>query len=122
MSTRLEHLNSTLISGGGKEGRGTSLCEKYVERKRIKHVLSRKNNPQTNGKLERWFQEYIKHRERFETPEEFRNWYNKRIHGALNLEIGETSEEAFIKAKTRISVWNVLEEDGGLIKMETHID
>ncbi len=67
-----------------------------MERKRIKHVPSRKKNPQINGKLERWFQEYIKHRKRFETPEEFKNRYNKRIHGALNLEIKETPE-AFIR-------------------------
>ena len=81
----------------GKKGKGKSQFEKYLERKRINHILSRKGNPQTNGKLERWFQEYIKHRKRFETSEEFRNWYNRRIHGALNLEIGETPEEAFIR-------------------------
>ncbi len=39
----------------GKKGKGKSQFEKYLERKRIKHIPSRKGNPQTNGKLERWF-------------------------------------------------------------------
>jgi hypothetical protein len=28
-------------------------------------------------------------------------WYNNRIHGALNLEIGETPQEAFIRKLRR---------------------
>ncbi len=47
--------------------------------------------------MERWFQEYIKHRHRFSTAEEFKDWYNDRIHGSLMLEWGETPNEAFIR-------------------------
>ncbi|MGC1120762.1 MAG: DDE-type integrase/transposase/recombinase [Candidatus Methanofastidiosia archaeon] len=79
-----------------KKGKGTQF-QKYLERIGIKHIPSRRNNPQTNGKLERWGREYKRHRDKFETAEEFAIWYNNRIHGALNLEIGETPQEAFMR-------------------------
>ncbi|MBU7017467.1 MAG: hypothetical protein HXS44_08160 [Theionarchaea archaeon] len=69
---------------------------KYLEKKGIEH-MHQKKNLQTAGKLDRWFREYKRHRKRFKSPEEFRNWYNRRIHGSLNLEIGETPQEAFIR-------------------------
>jgi transposase InsO family protein len=81
----------------GKKGKGESQFEKYIEGKEIKHIPSRRNNPQTNGKLERWGREFKKHRDKFETAEAFKTWYNNRIHGALDLEIGETPQEAFIR-------------------------
>jgi putative transposase len=81
----------------GKKGKGKSQFQKYLEKKRIKHIPSRRNNPQTNGKLERWGREYKRHRNKFETAETFATWYNNRIHGALDLETGETPQEAFIR-------------------------
>jgi putative transposase len=42
--------------------------------------LARINHPQTNGKLERWFCEYQKHRLAFSSFEEFKEWYNNRSH------------------------------------------
>jgi len=82
---------------GEKKKKGISQFEQYLEDHGIKHVPSRRNNPQTNGKIERWFQEYIKHRHRFETVQEFVRWYNNRIHGSLRLDWGETPDEAFIR-------------------------
>lgn len=84
-------------NAGEKKKKGLSLYERQLMDKGIKHIVSRKNNPQTNGKIERWWQEYIKHRHRFNTAEEFMDWYNNRIHGKLRLEWGETPEEAFIR-------------------------
>ncbi len=84
-------------SAGKKKKKGTSKFERYLMEQGIKHIVSKKNNPQTNGKIERWFQEYIKHRHRFETAQEFADWYNNRIHGALKLEWGETPNEAFVR-------------------------
>ncbi|MFQ6088064.1 MAG: DDE-type integrase/transposase/recombinase, partial [Candidatus Methanofastidiosia archaeon] len=81
----------------GRRGKGKSRFQRYLERWEIKHIPSRRNNPQTNGKLERWFREYKRHRNKFESSKEFSRWYNRRIHGALDLEIGETPEEAFIR-------------------------
>ena len=76
----------------------------YLNLVGIKHIPSRRNNPQTNGKLERWFQEYKRHRHKFKSAEEFRVWYNNRIHGALNYRRGETPAKAFIK-KMRPTIW-----------------
>ena len=69
----------------------------YLDSRDIKHIPSRRNNPQTNGKIERWFQEYGKHRSRFGSAEEFMDWYNNRLHGALRLEWGERPCEAFVR-------------------------
>ena len=85
----------------GKKGKGKSQFQKYLEKKRIKHIPSRRNNPQTNGKIERWGREYKQHRDQFDTAEAFADWYNNRIHGALNLEIGETPQEAFFRKLRR---------------------
>lgn len=69
-----------------KEGRKKSKRHdflSYLDSQAIKHIPSRVKNPQTNGKLERWFQEYEKHRPRFESLEAFVAWYNNRIQGEL---------------------------------------
>jgi len=50
---------------------GTSAFEHYLEREGIRHVPSRKGNPQTNGKLERLWLEYDRHRWRFDSLEAF---------------------------------------------------
>ena len=71
--------------------------QKYLKSRGIRHIPSRRNNPQTNGKFERWIQEFKRHRHRFESSKDFMEWYNSRIHGALDLEIGETPDEAFIR-------------------------
>lgn len=63
----------------------------------IKFIPSRAHHPQTNGKNERWFQEYDKHRKRFKTAKQFMNWYNNRIHGGLNRRQPDTPNEAFMR-------------------------
>ena len=65
-----------------------------TEENGIRFIPSRKNNPQTNGKVERFWLEYDRHRWRFKDIHEFISWYNNRIHGALWIEIGETPEDA----------------------------
>jgi putative transposase len=76
---------------------GTSAFELYLEREGIGHVPSRKGNPQTNGKLERLWLEYDRHRWRFDSLEAFLTGYNNRIHGALDYREGETPEAAFLR-------------------------
>jgi putative transposase len=44
---------------------GPSLFELHLQARGIQHVVSRRNNPQTNGKLERVWLEYDRHRDRF---------------------------------------------------------
>jgi putative transposase len=58
---------------------------------------SRRNHPQTNGKMEKWFDTLKKRKKRHpeETLQEFIKWYNEeRIHHALNY---ETPEEIYRK-------------------------
>jgi putative transposase len=84
-------------SGGEKKRQGVSRFEEYLNARSINHIPSKRNNPQTNGKIERWFQEYRRHRWRFDGAYAFAEWYNNRIHGALDLECGETPNEAFVR-------------------------
>ena len=58
----------------------------FLEQEGIKHLLCRVKHPQTNGKVERWFQEYKKHRSHFKTFKEFIDWYNHRPHGSLDFD------------------------------------
>lgn len=68
---------------------------KFLENNSIKMIFSRVKNPQTNGKLERLWYEYDKHRWRFNTLQEWIDWYNNRLHGALQLQHAETPKQAF---------------------------
>jgi putative transposase len=91
---------------------GTSACEQYPESEGIRHVPSRKGNPQTNGKVERLWREYDRHRWRFDSLEAFLTWYNNRIHGALDYRAGETPEVAFLrKAPPEAILGLFLQED-----------
>lgn len=65
---------------------------RFLETQGIKHIPSRIKNPQTNGKLERWHQEYEKHRPSFSSLSAFIEWCNNRIHGELR----NTPNKAFL--------------------------
>jgi putative transposase len=84
-------------SGGEKKKEGVSRFKLYLNAQGVKHIPSKRNNPQTNGKIERWFQEYRRHRWRFDSAYAFSEWYNNRVQGALDLEYFETPNEAFIR-------------------------
>jgi len=76
--------------------RALSEFEYLLRDEGIKHILSRRNHPQTNGKEERWFRTYGENRKRFNTFEEFIAWYNDRIHLGLNKKEGVTPNEAIM--------------------------
>lgn len=78
-----------------KDGKAEHGFEKFLEEHGVKHILCRYKHPQTNGKVEKWFDLYRVHRKRFPTFEEFVEWYNNRPHGSLNLRRAETPEQAF---------------------------
>ena len=71
--------------------------QRFLAEHGIRHVVSRVQNPQTNGKLERLWYEYDRHRWRFATLTQFIEWYNGEIHDALWLEMFETPKEAFVR-------------------------
>ncbi len=58
-------------------------------------MVSRLQNPQTNGKLERLWYENDRHRWRLATLRELINWYDGEIHDTLWLEIFEPPKAAF---------------------------
>ena len=72
---------------------GLGRFQQFLEEEGIRHVVSRVNNPQTNGKAERLWLEYDKLRWRFESLAAWIAWKNDEVHGALwDL---ETPQEAF---------------------------
>ena len=76
--------------------RGMAEFEKFLEKEGIKHIPSRRNHPQTNGKEERWFRTYNENRLKFNSFEEFIEWYNNKIHLGLNRKEGVTPNEAVL--------------------------
>lgn len=89
----------------------THKFQQYLVQQGIGFIPSGVNHPQTNGKIEKWFHCYEKHRNRFNTLEEFVQWYNdKRVHMSLNMRRAETPSKAFIR-KLSPEVWfNVWEK------------
>jgi len=69
--------------------------ELFLEKNNIKHIPSRRNHPQTNGKEERWFRTYEEKRMQFKTFKEFIDWYNaNKLHLGLSRKVGITPNEA----------------------------
>jgi len=81
--------------------------ENYLKQKGIKHIPSRRNHPQTNGKNERWFKTYEENRAKFKTIKEFVEWYNDRIHLGLSRTEGITPNEAIWHRLRKSSVLGV---------------
>jgi putative transposase len=76
--------------------REDSIFERYCLSKGIVHIRTRPKHPQSNGKVEKWFDTYERHRDSFRTKEEFLHWYNHiRPHTALRWDILETPWQAF---------------------------
>ena len=64
----------------------------------IKQILCRIKHPQSNGKVEKFFDLYQNKRSLFKTKKEFIVWYNEiRPHRSLNFEVLETPQQAFIR-------------------------
>jgi putative transposase len=75
---------------------GDSRFNAFLDANGIKQILCRIKHPQTNGKIEKWFDLYDNHRHSFSNQEEFLHWYNeKRPHRSLNFEVLETPQQAF---------------------------
>ena len=70
--------------------------ERFLHNNDIEHALCKVGRPQSNGKIERFFQTYEKHRWRVGTLDEFLTFYNEeRPHMSLDWDNLETPAEDF---------------------------
>ena len=77
---------------------GDSRFAEFLDDNRIQQILCRIKHPQSNGKVEKFFDLYQNKRGLFKTKEEFIVWYNEiRPHRSLNFEVLETPQQAFIR-------------------------
>ena len=75
-----------------------STFKKYLKTEGIKQILCRIKHPQSNGKVEKWFDLYKNHRHAFDDDQTFIKWYNEiRPHRSLRFEELETPHLAFIR-------------------------
>ena len=77
---------------------GDSKFKEFLDDNGVQQILCRIKHPQSNGKVEKFFDLYQNKRSLFKTKDEFIAWYNKiRPHSSLNFEILETPQQAFIR-------------------------
>lgn len=74
-----------------------SSFESFLYEHEIKHIKARIKHPQTNGKVEKWYDLYEKLRSRFDSFADFVKWYNTiRFHESLDSKhYIQTPEDAF---------------------------
>lgn len=77
---------------------GKSRFKDFLKENNIKQILCKIKHPQSNGKIEKWFGIYDKHRHAFNSIKEFLRWYNDiRPHRSLRFEALETPNQAFLR-------------------------
>ena len=77
---------------------GKSRFKEFLAKQEIKHILCKIKHPQSNGKIEKWWQIYKNHRHSFTTKTKFLTWYNEvRPHLSLRIQDLETPQYAFIR-------------------------
>jgi len=85
-----------------KNGVADHAFEGFLKKQGIVQILCGVNHPQTNGKVEKWFDFYEHHRARYASVRELVDWYNDRMHGSLNMKICETPNQAFIRKMPQV--------------------
>ena len=78
-----------------ENGYWDSEFKQYLGTHDIRPILARVKHPQTNGKIEKWFDTYKRFRYEFASLDEFIVWYNNRPHGSLDFDNLESPELAF---------------------------
>ena len=77
---------------------GDSRFVEFLDENEVQQILCRIKHPQSNGKVEKFFDLYQNKRGLFKTKEKFMVWYNDvRPHRSLNFEELETPQQAFIR-------------------------
>ena len=80
-----------------KQGNAVHVFEGFLKAEGVKQILCGVNHPQTNGKVEKWFDVYERHRDRYGSVGELLDWFNDRLHGSLNLRFAESPSQVFIR-------------------------
>jgi len=76
--------------------KGLTEFEKFLIKEKITLIVGRVDHPQTNGKVEKFFDIFEKKVKFFDSVDEFMNWYNFiRPHGAFDIERLETPAVIF---------------------------
>ena len=79
---------------------GYSEFQEFLKSVQIQHIKTKIKHPQSNGKVEKWFECFSMIVIAFKTKEEFLRWYNEiRPHRSLNFEMLETPKQAFIRKR-----------------------
>ena len=77
---------------------GDSRFKEFLDENEIQQILCRIKHPQSNGKVEKFFDLYQNKRSLFKTRGDFIAWYNEVMpHRSLNFEVLETPQQAFIR-------------------------
>jgi putative transposase len=78
--------------------KGLTEFERYLLKGKIRFIMGRVDHPQTNGKIEKFFDIFEKKVKFFSSIDEFFEWYNcVRPHGAFDLSKLETPIQMFYK-------------------------
>jgi putative transposase len=80
-----------------KNGEKSSRFEEHLKSHGTKLILCRIKHPQSNGKIEKWFDLYNKYRSEFSSFKAFMDWYNNNhFHESLDCKEGlRTPAQAF---------------------------
>jgi putative transposase len=101
---------------GERKEKGISQFEQYLADNGIKHILTRVNHPQTNGKLERFYGVYEQKKYQFKSIDEYVQWHNEvKPHLSLNIENLETPIQAF-RRKLPLEKTEITETTEPLVK------
>ena len=78
--------------------KGLTDFENFLIKEKITLIVDRVDHPQTNGKVEKFFDIFEKKVKFFDSVDEFMNWYNFiRPHGAFDIEKLETQAVIYYK-------------------------
>ena len=78
--------------------KGLTEFEKYLLKNKIRFITGRVDHPQTNGKIEKFFDIFEKKVRFFSSIDEFMSWYNcVRPHGAFDISKLETPVQIFYR-------------------------
>jgi len=90
-----------------ENGNWDSEFKQYLESQGIRPIPARVKHPQTNGKIEKWFDTYRRFRYEFETLDDFILWYNDRPHGSLDFVNLESPNLAFWRRLPQEAIFGI---------------